>query len=138
MTIKNFINWFISKIKSVFSRQLTFSDLVFGDHPNSPNGVIARLDLGNNLEISVVAVKFGSTGFGSHYGSLEDKTYEVAVFHNNNMIPLRACDDVRGWQTEDELTELMGKLQGKPQNVHSFIDQLHLAKSEKRSDLGLD
>ena len=115
-----------------------FSDLVFNDHPNSSNGVIARLDLGNNLEISVVAVKSGPTGAGSHYGSLEDKTYEVAVFHNNDMLPLSPFDSVLGWRTEDELTELMGELQGKPEDIHAFIEQMHEHKKEARAELELD
>ena len=111
----------------------TFSDLVFNDHPNSSNGVIATLDLGNNLEISVVAVKSGPTGAGSHYGSLEDKTYEVAVFHNNNMIPLSPFDDVRGWQTEDEITELMANLQGDSRS--QFVANLYIAKDEWKKEL---
>ena len=128
MTIKEYM------IRKSFEPK-TFSDLIFNDHPNSSNGVIARLDLGNNLEISVVAVKSGPTGFGTHYGSLEDKTYEVAVFHNNNMLPLSPFDQVRGWQTEDELTELMGELQGKPEDIHSFIEQLHVAQDEWKKEI---
>ena len=111
----------------------TFADLVFNDHPNSSNGVMATLDLGNNLEISVVAVKSGPTGAGSHYGSLEDKTYEVAVFHNNNMIPLSPFDNVHGLQTEDELTELMANLQKK--SYQAFIANLYIAKDEWKKEL---
>jgi hypothetical protein len=94
--------------------------------------------LGNNLEISVVAVKSGPTGAGSHYGSLEDKTYEVAVFHNNNMLPLSPFDQVRGWQTEDELTELMADLQGDASDIHGFIAFLYTEKDEARAELELD
>ena len=60
----------------------TFSDLVFTDHANNPNGVQARLDLGNNLEISVVSMKDKEAEFGGLYGSVKAGTYEVAVFHN--------------------------------------------------------
>ena len=138
MTIKNFINWFISKIKSVFSRQLTFSDLVLNAHANVTNGVQAKLDLGNGIEISVVSMKKKEGEFGGLYGDVSEGTYEVAVFQGNAMQPLSAWDDVIGWQTKAEITELMGKLQGEQDDVSAFIDQLHLAKSEKRSDLGLD
>jgi len=113
----------------------TFADLVFNAHANVNNGVQAKLNLGNGLEISVVSMKNGGYGL---YGDVSEGTYEVAVFQGNTMQPLSPWDDVIGWQTEDDITQLMSKLQGKPQNVHSFIDQLHLAKSEKRSDLGLD
>ena len=116
----------------------TFSHLVFTDHGNNPNAVQARLDLGNNLEISVVSMKDKETEFGGSYGSVVAGTYEVAVFHNNSMQPLSPWDDVIGWQTEAEITELMSKLQGKQDDVYAFIDQLHLAKSENRAELGLD
>ena len=116
----------------------TFSHLVFTDHGNNPNAVQARLDLGNNLEISVVSMKGKETEFGGLYGSVLAGTYEVAVFHNNSMQPLSPWDDVIGWQTEAEITELMSKLQGKQDDVYAFIDQLHLAKSENRAELGLD
>jgi len=115
----------------------TFSDLVFTDHANNPNGVQARLDLGNNLEISVVSMKDKEAEFGGLYGSVKAGTYEVAVFHNNNMLPLSPWDDVVGWQTEAEVTELMANLQGRQADVAGFIDQLYLTRSESRADLGL-
>jgi len=135
MTIKNFINWFISKIKRVFSRQLTFRDLVFNAHANVNNGVQARLDLGNGLEISVVSMKEKETEFGRLYGSVKAGTYEVAVFQNNSMIPLSPFDDVLGWQTEDDLNELMAKLQGDFKT--QFICNLHISRDEERNELGL-
>jgi hypothetical protein len=112
----------------------TFADLVFNAHANVNNGVQAKLDLGNGLEISVVSMKSG----GGLYGDVTEGTYEVAVFQSNNMLPLSPFDDVLGWRTEDELTELMGELQGKPEDIHSFIEQLHLTKSETRAELELD
>ena len=114
-----------------------FSDLVFTDHANNPNGVQAKLDLGNNLEISVVSMKDKESEFGGLYGSVKAGTYEVAVFHNNSMQPLSPWDDVIGWQTEAEITELMVNLQGRVADVAGFIEQLHLTRSESRADLGL-
>ena len=113
----------------------TFSDLVFNDHANNPNGVQARLDLGNNLEISVVSMKDKESQFGGLYGSVKAGTYEVAVFHNNDMLPLSPWDDVRGWQTEDDLNELMASLQGDFRA--QFIANLYIARDEERNELGL-
>ena len=65
-----------------------FNDLIFNDHANNPNGVQAKLDLGNNTQISVVSMKDKETEFGGLYGSVKAGTYEVAVFHNESMVPL--------------------------------------------------
>ena len=113
----------------------TFADLTFKPHANVNNGVQAMFDLGNGLEISVVSMKKREGEYGGLYGDVTKGTYEVAVFQDNNMLPLNATDDVRGWQTEDELTELMGELQGKPEDIHSFIEQMHLAKEEWKKEL---
>jgi|TARA_B110001454_G_scaffold31561_1_gene30844 hypothetical protein len=115
-----------------------FSNLVFNDHAHNPNGVQARLDLGNNLEISVVSMKDKETEFGGLYGSVKAGTYEVAVFQSNKMLPLNASDDVRGWQTEDDLNDLMSSLQGNPDDIQDFIDQLYLDKKAMRLELELD
>ena len=115
-----------------------FSDLVFNPHANVNNGVQASLDLGNDLTISVVSMKKRKGEFGGLYGNVTEGTYEVAVFHNNNMLPLGAFDDVKGWQTEDELTELMGNLQGRQADVAVFIEQMHEHKKEARAELELD
>ena len=112
-----------------------FSDLVFNPHANVNNGVQATLDLGNGIEISVVSMKKKEGEYGGLYGDVSEGTYEVAVFQSNNMLPLNATDDVRGWQTEDELTELMGELQGKPEDIHAFIEQMYLAKNEWKKEL---
>jgi hypothetical protein len=112
-----------------------FSDLIFNDHAHNPNGVQARLDLGNDIEISVVSMKDKETEFGGLYGSVKAGTYEVAVFRNNNMIPLSPFDDVLGWQTEEELTELMANLQG--DFNAQFIANLYISRDEERNELGL-
>jgi len=140
----------------------TFKDLVFNAHANINNGVQAKLDLGNGLEISVVSMKNGGHGL---YGDVTEGTYEVAVFQEtgkpippkvnadgsvtdlvslampdrtNKMLPLSAFDDVIGWQSEEEVTLLMDKLQGKPEDVHNFIDNLYESKNAHLTELGLD
>jgi hypothetical protein len=115
-----------------------FNDLVFNAHANTPNGVQAKLDLGNDTEISVVSMLKREGEFGGLYGDVSEGTYEVAVFQGNAMQPLSPWDDVIGWQTEDEITELMRKLQGERDDVDDFISELHLRKSEKRAELDLD
>ena len=116
----------------------TFSDLEFEKHNVVDDAVQARLDLGNDIEISVVAMKGKETEFGGLYGSVLAGTYEVAVFQGNTMQPLSPWDDVIGWQTEDEVTELMTNLQGKQDDISAFIEQLHLKRSESRAELELD
>ena len=116
----------------------TFADLVFNPHANVTDGVQAQLDLGNAVTISVVSMKKRVREFGGLYGDVTEGTYEVAVFHNDSMQPLSAWDDVIGWQTEAEITELMGKLQGERDDVSDFISELHLRNSEKRAELDLD
>jgi len=112
-----------------------FNDLIFNDHANNPNGVQAKLDLGNNTQISVVSMKDKETEFGGLYGSVKAGTYEVAVFHNESMVPLSPWDDVIGWQTEDEISELMANLQG--DFKAQFIANLYISRDESRNDLGL-
>ena len=131
MTIKEYIT------RKSFQPK-TFSDLVFNAHANTPNGVQAKLDLGNGLEVSVVSMKKREGEYGGLYGDVSQGTYEVAVFRNNDMLPLSAFDDVLGWQTEAELTELMANLQGDASDIHGFIAQLYTDKDENRKELGLD
>jgi hypothetical protein len=116
----------------------TFADLTFHAHANVSNGVQAKLDLGNDIAISVVSMKKREGEYSGLYGDVSEGTYEVAVFHNNDMLPLSPYDDVVGWQSEAEVTELMSELQGKPEDIHAFISQLHLNRKLEREDLGLE
>ena len=122
----------------IATKNKTFDDLNFLPHGNHSNAIQARLDLPNGIQISVVSMKGKETEFGGLYGSVLAGTYEVAVFRNDTMLPLSPFDDVRGWQTEDDLTELMGNLQGDREKIFDFVDGLHLARSEMRSHLDLD
>jgi len=108
----------------------TFSDLVFNDHANNPDGIQATMGLGNDLNISVVSMKSKGTRYGGLYGDASNGTYEVAVFHLDNMLPLSPFDDVLGWQTEDDLNELMGSLQGRQADVAGAIAEMYNARNE--------
>jgi hypothetical protein len=115
------------------NNQKTFSDLVFNDHANNPDGIQATLGLGNDINISVVSMKNGNTQYGGLYGNASQGTYEVAVFRNDSMLPLSIFDDVLGWQTEDEVTELMSNLQKK--SYQAFIANLYIERDESRGEL---
>jgi len=115
-----------------------FVDLDFNAHRTTNNAIQAKLDLGNGIQISVVSHKDNQPSFGGLYGDASNGTYEVAVFHNDDFVPLSTADDVIGWQTKDDINDLMSKLQGNIDKVGDFIDSLHLAKSEMRSYLDLD
>lgn len=106
----------------------TFTDLVFTDHPNVANGVQAKLDVGNRVEISVVSMKNNPPLYGSLYGDASNGTYEVAVFYLGSMLPLTPCDDVIGWQTKDEISELMARFQGDAVDVLNEIAELSTTK----------
>ena len=109
-----------------------FNDLVFTDHANNPDGVQAKLDLGNNLEISVVSMKTKSNGYGGLYGDASNGTYEVAMYHNNSMLPLAKYDDVLGWQDEVAITRLMGEAQ---RNGFAWVDLLHELRNDYTQSL---
>ena len=115
------------------NNQKTFSDLDFNDHANVSGGVQAKLELENDLEVSVVSMKGKHEGYGGLYGNVEEGTYEVAVFHHGNMLPLNATDDVRGWQSEDDLNALLDSLQG--DGHKDFIAELFNAKNEWQKEL---
>ena len=111
----------------------TFSDLDFNDHANVQDGVQAKLELSNDIEVSVVSMKGDHEGYGGLYGNVSEGTYEVAVFRHGDMLPLNATDDVRGWQTEDELNVLLNGLQG--DDFDSFVAELFNARNEWKKEL---
>ena len=109
-----------------------FSDLDFQPHRGTDDAFQARLDLGNGLEISVIA------GIGNKrgpYGSLEEDLYEVAIYNENGMIPLSPSDNVVGWQSPAQVSILMAKAQNEGS---IWVDELIEDKAEFRKDLGLD
>ena len=114
------------------SELLNFNDLDFQPHRGTADAVQAKLDLGNGLEISVVANK--GDGYGL-YGSVEDDLYEVAIFNDDGMIPLSVADDVLGWQSPAQVSILMAKAQNEGS---VWVDELIEDKAEFRRDLGLD
>lgn len=74
-------------------------------HPDDPtNG--AQIDLPNDLHVSVI------TG-PSHYCD-PHRTYEVAMFHHDDMLQLTPHDTVLGWQTPEDIDTLLVQAQTDP------------------------
>lgn len=111
---------------------LNFNDLDFKPHRGTRDAVQARLDLGNGLEISVVANK--ADGYGL-YGSVEDDLYEVAIFNDDGMIPLSVADDVLGWQSPAQVSKHMRDAQ---LNGDAWVNLLKKLRKEHRIELDLD
>jgi len=94
----------------------TFDDLAFAVHPNVDGGLMARLDLGD-YQVSVVTMRGKKPQYGGLYGSQAEGTYEVAVFANTegvdgkDMVHLSEWDDVLGWQSPEQITAIMAKIQ---------------------------
>jgi hypothetical protein len=85
----------------------TFNDLIFKQHPIVPDGVQAIMKLKNGYEISVVGGGRGLYGDGK-------KTFEIAVFdRQGEMIALGDGDQVLGYQTRDEVTDVIQKYDSK-------------------------
>lgn len=132
------INYDIPNYVSQFQPQtkiLDFSDLDFQPH-RSGNGVQARLDFDNGFYISVVASDMPNGQRGSFYGDLNDDDYEVAIFDDkDNFVPLQLCDDVLGWQSPLQVSNLMRDAQI---NGKSWSNLLHKLRKDSRDELGLD
>ena len=117
------------------NRKRTFADLKFKDHANVQDGVQARLKVGA-FELSVVSMKTANTrGYGGLYGDASNGTYEVAVFTDDSMLPLTPFDDVKGWQTSDDINALLDSLQS--QDSDAFVQKLKDAKDEHLKEFDL-
>jgi hypothetical protein len=109
------------------TKNKTFNDLDFHAHRTTDNAIQARLDLGDGFEISVVSHKDTQPQFGGLYGDASNGTYEVAMFHNDKMLPLAKFDDVLGWQDEMQITRLMLEAQ---RNGVAWVDLLHEIRND--------
>ena len=71
-------------------------------------GILGQMDLDNGYKISVVGGGKGLYGDGK-------KTFEVAVFdRTGEMIMLSENDQVLGWQTMDQVNEVIKKFDTEP------------------------
>ncbi len=79
----------------------TFADLKFKKHPKS--GKQAVMKFNNGYGISVL--------FGPVFRSDGKNTYEVSVLYNNEpAFNTPITDSVLGWQTADQVTEIMSQI----------------------------
>ena len=86
----------------------TFDNLEFKPHPNGLGGKIAQMELGNGYKISVVGGGRGLYGDG-------ETTFEVAMFDRvGEMITLGENDQVLGWQTKDQVNEIIKNFDSEP------------------------
>jgi hypothetical protein len=84
----------------------TFDDLVFKPHPIGRGHVQAKLDLGNDIEVSVV-------GGPNLYGNGKT-TFEVAAFYQtlNKFVPMSDGEgDISGWNTKEQVTDIINYLE---------------------------
>jgi len=82
----------------------TFDDLVFKPH-QLRKGVQATLDLGNDIEVSVVG---GSGLYGNGVTS-----FEVAAFYITlgKFVEFPDGGTVSGWNTKEQVTEIINRLE---------------------------
>jgi hypothetical protein len=86
----------------------TFDDLKFKLHPNGMGGILGQMELGNGYKISVVGGGKGLYGDGK-------TTFEVAMFDRiGEMIKLGENDQVLGWQTKEQVNEIIKKFENEP------------------------
>ena len=105
----------------------TFKDLTF-ETRDWDCAKIARLDLGNDIQISVVGGSNGVYGYGVD-------TWEIAFFQNDEFLPVGKFDDVLGWQTKLDVSRHMIDAQ---KNGNSWVDCLRAIRSEFRKEMNLD
>ena len=83
----------------------TFDDLVFKPHSIGRGAVHAKLDLGNDIEVSVV----GGPGL---YGN-GTTSFEVAAFYITlgKFVPFEDGQDVSGYNSKEEVTKIINRLE---------------------------
>lgn len=79
----------------------TFDDLVFKPHPIGRGAVQAKLDLGNDIEVSVV----GGDGL---YGNGKT-TFEVAALSKTlkTFMPMPDGENVSRWNSKENVTKII-------------------------------
>lgn len=93
----------------------TFDDLKFRPH-SSGDGFSGRIDFDNGYGVSVIRFKLGFDGSYCSYTSNE-KEWELAVLHNGSLnYDTPITNDVVGHLSDDDVTEIMRKIQELPKN----------------------
>jgi GH25 family lysozyme M1 (1,4-beta-N-acetylmuramidase) len=90
----------------------TFKDLIFKSHPSTRMGIQAVLSLNENIDLSVVAGEgfYSSTKKEAkgikHPDSNNFISFEVGIITDNKGI------DVIGWQTREDINNIIKKYSG--------------------------
>ena len=95
------------KTKKTMETIEKFEDLVFTPHPNRMDGAVqSQHTFPNDITISVIG------GDGSRFYGNGIETFEVAAWHKegHDWISLSEHDDVLGWQSKEDITEIIKKL----------------------------
>ena len=79
-----------------------FNNLVFLDHPIVPDSIMAKYRFNNGKELSVVA---GVNLYSTSKDGVRAKALKVEDVSTFEVL-LEGEDDVRGWQTRDEINEI--------------------------------
>ena len=120
-----------------------FDDLTFGQHGGFAQGkarqaclAFGQRDKDNQDQFRISVVQNLNDGTGL-YGHIDDNTYEVAMWFQDRdtMLPLSVSDDVLGWQTPLQVTQLMHQAQ---LNDFAWVTLLHSIRDDFRKDLDLD
>jgi len=87
----------------------SFDDLVFGQHRNKMEGSVQALhDLPNGITISVVG---GQHLYGDGINSFEVGAWKTDSSQwDDYWIKLSEHDDVLGWQSKEQVTEIIQKV----------------------------
>ncbi len=85
----------------------TFNSLIFKKHSYIKNCVIAQMNFKNGYGVSVL-----NGGDGIYSGGFGKDSYELAVLKDGSICSdTEITDDVLGWITSFEVSEVMEKLQ---------------------------
>lgn len=80
-----------------------FKNLVFVDHPMNPDkAIMAKYKFDNGKELSVVA---GEGLYSSSKGGIRTAVNDVADVASFEIL-LEGDDDVRGWQSRDDINKI--------------------------------
>jgi hypothetical protein len=82
----------------------TIDNIEFQAHSTLPGGIQGHIKLSNGVTVSVVAGPL-------LYGDIDDDTWEVAARKEDGVrLRLGDYDDVVGWQTREEVNEIIHRL----------------------------
>ena len=93
---------------------IQFEDLKFTEDQWNPNKIICNKHVGPGLRLSVIQ---GPDCY------CDKHTYEVAVYLNNNIVPLNSTDEVRGWQRPEDIDEILIQMQTDPLFIHHMKEK---------------